>query len=208
MSKRGLLIVISGPSGSGKGTVVRRLLDRYTDTVLSVSATTRQPRPGEEEGVHYFFKTRQAFEEMIARDAFFEYAEYNGNYYGTPQEPVDTWLAAGRHVILEIDVQGAQKVMAQRPDVVSLFIVPPSIPELERRLRERGTETEECIRERLHAARWELSRLSSYTYAVVNDEVEQALRRVRTIIEAEQMRVGRIEQELQEVLSYAETDRH
>ena len=131
--EKGVLIVLSGPSGSGKGTLVKKLLEQRDDTVLSVSVTTRQPRPGEIEGVHYYFRTRKQVEEMIAEGSLLEYAEYNGHYYGTPEPPIKKWLEAGKNVLLEIEVQGAEKVMNHRSDLVSIFITIPSMEELERR---------------------------------------------------------------------------
>ena len=199
-NKEGLLIILSGPSGSGKGTIVKSLLSMREDTVLSISMTTRAPRPGEQEGVQYFFRTREEFEETIARDGFLEYAEYNGNYYGTPEAPIRRWLSEGKNVILEIEVQGAEKVMDHRADIVSVFLTIPSMVELERRLRDRGTETDDVIRGRLNTARFELARAFRYQYVVLNDEVEQAVARINTIIEAESMRYRRMENTVLEVL--------
>ncbi len=203
MSNRGMLIILSGPSGSGKGTIIKRLLQERADTVLSISATTRAPRPGELDNVHYYFKTREAFEELISRSALLEYAEYNGNYYGTPEEPIKKWLDEGKNVILEIEVQGAEKVMDYRSDLVSIFITIPSMEELERRLRDRGTETEDKIRGRLAVAKRELSRAFRYDYVVLNDEVDLAVQRIHTIIDAEKMRYSRMEKIVLEVLEDA-----
>lgn len=203
MSNRGMLIILSGPSGSGKGTIIKRLLQERADTVLSISATTRAPRPGELDNVHYYFKTREAFEELISRSALLEYAEYNGNYYGTPEEPIKKWLDEGKNVILEIEVQGAEKVMDYRSDLVSIFITIPSMEELERRLRDRGTETEDKIRGRLAVAKRELSRAFRYDYVVLNDEVDLAAQRIHTIIDAEKMRYSRMEKIVLEVLEDA-----
>lgn len=205
MPERGMLIVLSGPSGSGKGTIIKRLLRDREDTVLSVSVTTRAPRPGELEGVHYFFRSRAEFEQMIREDALLEWAEYSGNYYGTPESAIRRWLAEGKNVLLEIEVQGAEQVMDHRADLVSLFITIPSMQELERRLRERGTETEERIRTRMAVARRELTRAFRYDYVVLNDEVERAVGRINTIIDAEQMRYARMEKTILEVLQDAET---
>lgn len=198
-NKEGMLIVLSGPSGSGKGTIIKSLLEQRRDTVLSISMTTRDPRIGEQEGVHYFFRTREEFEQTIANDGFLEYAEYNGNYYGTPMAPIQRWLYEGKNVILEIEVQGAEKVMDKREDLVSIFLAVPSLKELERRLRGRGTETDEVIERRLAAAKQELSRVSRYQYVVLNDEVEQAVARINTIIDAENLRYSRIDNTLLEV---------
>lgn len=205
-SVRGMLIVLSGPSGSGKGTIIKSLLSSRKDTVLSISVTTRPPRPGEVDGVHYFFRTRDEFEEMIASDTLLEYAEYNGNYYGTPEEAIKKWLAEGKNVLLEIEVQGAEQVMDHRSDLVSIFITIPSMEELERRLRDRGTENEQTIRGRMEVARRELTRAFRYDYVVLNDEVEQAVGRINTIIDAEKMRYSRMEKTVLEVLQDAQTN--
>ena len=205
MNRRGMLIVLSGPSGSGKGTIIKSLLQQREDTVLSISVTTRAPRPGEEDGVHYFFRTREEFEELIRRNALLEFAEYNGNYYGTPEEAITGWLNQGKNVLLEIEVQGAEKVMDFRSDLVSIFITIPSMAELERRLRDRGTETEDKIRSRMEVARRELTRAFRYDYVVLNDEVELAVKRINTIIDAEQMRYARMENYVLEVLEAVET---
>lgn len=205
MNRRGMLIVLSGPSGSGKGTIIKSLLQQREDTVLSISVTTRAPRPGEEDGVHYFFRTREEFEELIRRNALLEFAEYNGNYYGTPEEAITGWLNQGKNVLLEIEVQGAEKVMDFRSDLVSIFITIPSMAELERRLRDRGTETEDKIRSRMEVARRELTRAFRYDYVVLNDEVELAVKRINTIIDAEQMRYARMENYVLEVLEDVET---
>ncbi len=207
MAKKGMLIVLSGPSGSGKGTIVSRLLQQRDDTVLSISMTTREPRPGEQDGVHYFFTTREEFEQMRSLGAFLEYAEYNGNYYGTPESTVRNWLDEGKNVILEIEVQGAEKVMDFRSDLVSIFITIPSMEELERRLRGRATETEDKIQDRLSTAKRELQRAFRYDYVVINDEVDLAVARINTIIEAEQMRFARMDNDyIRGVLEHAETE--
>jgi guanylate kinase len=198
-NKEGMLIILSGPSGSGKGTIIKSLLEQRKDTVLSISMTTRDPRFGEQEGVHYFFRTREEFEQTIANDGFLEYAEYNGNYYGTPIAPIQRWLYEGKNVILEIEVQGAEKVMDKREDLVSVFLAVPSMEELEHRLRGRGTETDEVIERRLAAAKQELTRVFRYQYVVLNDEVEQAVARLNTIIDAENLRYSRMENTVKEV---------
>lgn len=203
--REGMLIVLSGPSGSGKGTIIKSLLSMREDTVLSISMTTRSPRPGEQDGVHYFFRTREEFEETIRKDGFLEYAEYNGEYYGTPEAPIRRWLNEGKNVILEIEVQGAEKVMNHRADLVSVFITIPSFEELERRLRDRATETEEKIRRRMATAQMELSRAFRYQYVVLNDEVERAVARINTIIDAESMRYNRMENTILEVLNDVST---
>lgn len=204
---RGLLIVFSGPSGCGKGTVVKQLLSERDDTVLSVSVTTRLPRPGDTDGVQYFFRTREQVEQMIGDNALLEYAQYNGNYYGTPREAVEKQLAAGRNVLLEIEVQGARQVMSCCEDFVSVFLAVPSLEELEHRLRGRGTETEESVQGRLCAAREEITHIGCYQYVVLNDEVDLAVKRLNAIIDAEKMRVSRNKQLLED-LKYAEPQRY
>ncbi len=198
-NKEGLLIVLSGASGTGKGTVIKSLLEQREDTVLSISMTTRAPRVGEQDGVHYFFRTREEFEQTIAQDGFLEYAEYNGNYYGTPMAPIRRWLSEGKNVILEIEVQGAEKVMDKMDDLVSVFLAVESMDELEKRLRGRGTESDEVIAGRLAAAKREMTRVSRYQYVVLNDEVERAVARISTIIDAEGMRYHRMQNTIMEV---------
>ena len=204
-NKKGLLIIFSGPSGSGKGTIMKSLLASREDTVLSVSMTTRAPRPGEIDGYHYHFVTRQEFQKTIEEDGFLEYAEYNGNFYGTPEAPIRRLLNEGKNVMLEIEVQGAEKVMDHRSDVVSIFITTPSYAELERRLRGRGTEPEEVIQKRMKTSQYELSRAFRYQYIVLNDEVEKAVERITTIIDAEHMRYSRMENTILEVLKDVST---
>lgn len=204
-NKKGLLIIFSGPSGSGKGTIMKSLLARREDTVLSVSMTTRAPRPGEIDGYHYHFVTREEFQKTIEEDGFLEYAEYNGNFYGTPEAPIRRLLNEGKNVMLEIEVQGAEKVMDHRSDVVSIFITTPSYEELERRLRGRGTEPEEVIQKRMKTSQYELSRAFRYQYIVLNDEVEKAVDRITTIIDAEHMRYSRMENTILEVLKDVST---
>lgn len=190
MEKRGKLIVISGPAGTGKGTVVKALLSRNENMRLSVSATTRSPRPGETNGVEYFFKTREGFEEMIAHDAFIEYTQYNGNYYGTPKQAVIDMLDAGYDVILEIEVEGAGNAKRALPEALLIFLAPPSKKILRERLTNRGTETPEVIERRLQIAERELSLADKYDYIVVNDVVEDAAKRIESIICAEKCRVS------------------
>ena len=203
MNKHGMLIILSGPSGSGKGTIVRQLLQERDDTVLSVSATTRSPRCDEQEGVHYYFKTHSEFKELIKQDALLEYAEYNGNYYGTPEEPIRQHLLEGKNVILEIEVQGAERIMNYRSDLVTIFITIPTMNELERRLHERGSECEDTICKRMEIARRELFRAFRYDYVVLNDEVPLAVQRINTIINAESMRYSRMENYILEVVNNA-----
>ena len=183
--KRGVLIVLSGPSGAGKSTVIAGMMKRRGDVRFSVSTTTRPARPGETDGKDYFFLTREAFDELVAQDAFLEHAEYVGNCYGTPAQPVEESLAAGWNVLLDIEVQGAAQVMAKRPDAVSVFLCPPSLAELERRLRGRGTDPEEKILGRLARARREYPLAKNYTYIVVNDDADKAAAELDAIITAE-----------------------
>lgn len=191
-SREGLLLVVSGPAGVGKGTLNRTLLDRHADMKLSVSATTRTPRPGEIEGVHYFFKTEEEFKAMIERDEFLEYMHvFETNYYGTPRSFVEEQLARGIDVILEIDVQGAMKVKKAFPHAVMIFIAPPSMVELKNRLIGRGTETIEQVEKRFATASKEVAMISEYDYVVVNDVVEMALARMEAIIAAEKCKVSR-----------------
>lgn len=190
-SKEGLLLVISGPAGVGKGTLDKALLDKHDDMKLSVSATTRAPRPGEVEGVHYFYKTEAEFKDMISKDEFLEYMHvFNTNYYGTPRSFVEEQLHRGIDVILEIDVQGAMKVKKAFPNAVTVFIAPPSMVELKSRLIGRGTETLEQIEKRFATATQEIAMIPQYDYVVVNDVVEIALRRMEAIITAEKCKVA------------------
>lgn len=190
--ERGLLIVLSGPSGVGKGTVCTALRSRVRDLVYSVSATTRAPRQGEKEGVNYFFKTKEEFRRMIAHDELLEWAEYVGNYYGTPREFVERTLAEGKDVILEIEVQGALKVKQKFSEGVFIFLLPPSLDELRSRIVTRGTESEETIRDRMCVARAEIALLQHYDYAIINDHVEAACKRIEAIIAAEHCRRERV----------------
>lgn len=184
----GLLVIVSGPSGAGKSTVISRLAKLRPDIRFSVSATTREPRPGEVDGRDYFFKTGEEFLNMVKEDAFLEHAEYVGCSYGTPAAPVNENIRAGYNVVLDIEVQGATQVMEKRPDAVSIFLCPPSIEELERRLRGRGTDAEDKIHERLIAARREYAQSHKYNYIVINDDADTAVRELDSIITAEQCR--------------------
>jgi guanylate kinase len=184
-SRRGDLFVIAGPSGVGKGSVVRRLLERDPDRlVLSVSATTRAPRPGERDGYDYRFVDDAGFDRLVAADALLEWATVFGDRYGTPADGVEIARAAGRDVILEIDVQGAEQVRRRTPDAILIFLAPPSLGELERRLRARGTESEERIRRRLATAEAELARSPAFDHLVVNDDLDAASSQVAAIIDA------------------------
>ncbi len=188
MEGKGILIVVSGFSGSGKGTLMRRLLEKYDNYALSVSATTRSPRPGEEEGKAYFFKTVDEFEKMIAKDELIEYARYVDNYYGTPRVYVEEKLREGRDVILEIEIQGALKVKEQFPDTLLLFVTPPTAAELRSRLTGRGTETMEVIESRLRRAEEEADSMKYYDYLIINDKLEECVAEVHSIIQGEHRR--------------------
>lgn len=177
-AKRGKLYVISGPSGVGKGTLVSKLVEARDDVVISVSATTRSPRPGEVDGVNYFFLTPDRFQELIDQDGLIEWASYAGNFYGTPRSFVEEQLDAGRNVILEIEVQGAFQVKEKMPDSTLIFIEPPSMEELERRIVGRGTETPEVIASRMQVARLEMDRKMEYDIAIMNDDIDSALQRL------------------------------
>ncbi|TNJ67209.1 guanylate kinase [Paenibacillus hemerocallicola] len=189
---KGLLIVLSGPSGVGKGTVCSMLRKLAPELVYSVSATTRYPRAGETEGINYFFKSKEQFRSMIERDELLEYAEYVGNYYGTPRSFVNETIQAGKDIILEIEVQGAMKVKERFPEGVFVFLMPPSLGELKNRIVNRGTETDDSIRNRLSVAADEIRLLEHYDYAVVNDRVEMACERIKSIITAEHCKRERI----------------
>ncbi len=185
--EKGILFVVSAPSGCGKGTILGEVL-KDPRFYYSVSATTRAPRPGEENGVHYFFKSREEFESLIAEGAFLEHAPYCDNYYGTLSAPIEENLNAGRHVILEIEVQGAMQVREKRPDAVFIFIAPPSIEVLRERLVNRGTETLDVIEKRVSEAETELGYAGQYDYTVINDVLDEAVADFRTIIRAEECR--------------------
>lgn len=189
---KGLLIVISGPSGAGKGTICKSFMERNKDVVLSVSATTRSPRKGEVDGVNYHFMTKEQFKDKIEADDFLEYAEVYDNFYGTPKSNVEELLESGKDVILEIDIQGALKVKENAEDGVFVFVLPPSMEELKQRIIKRGSETEESLMKRFKSAYKEINFVSKYNYAVVNDEVETAVEKLESIIAAEKCRVDRI----------------
>ncbi len=181
---KGKLVVVSGFSGVGKGTVMKRLIEEYDNYALSVSATTRKPRPGEKEGVAYFFKTVEEFEELIAKDELVEYAKYVDNYYGTPKAFVDKMRNEGKDVLLEIEIQGALKIKDKFPDAVLIFITAPSAQVLRERLVGRGTEDEETVNKRLARARQEAEGACKYDYVVVNDVLEECVKTVDIIIKS------------------------
>lgn len=189
--EKGLLLVLSGPSGVGKGTVCKALRQQMPELVYSVSATTRAPREGECEGINYFFKSKDEFKRMIEQDELLEWAEYVGNYYGTPRRFVEETLASGRDVILEIEVQGAMQVKEKFPQGIFLFLAPPDLTELESRIVGRGTESAETIRNRMQMARIEIELMDNYDYVVVNDYIESACDRIRAIITAEHLKKER-----------------
>lgn len=206
MSKQGKLIIISGPSGSGKGTIVAEYMKRRPErTALSISATSRAPRPGDEEGVTYFFYTRERFEEIASAGGMLEYAEYCGNLYGTPREPVERANEAGKDVILEIDVQGGFNVKKQSPEALLVFIMPPSADLLKKRLTGRGTETEESIAKRLSAAGGEMRCAEKYDYILVNDDLSEAVDELEKVIDGGLRNVDDMMNFLEGVLKDVET---
>lgn len=201
MKNKGLLLVVSAPSGCGKGTILGEIL-KDDSFYYSISATTRAPREGEQDGVNYHFITKEEFEQRIAQGGMLEYAQYCGNYYGTPKKEVEQMRDAGRDVILEIEVEGAMKVRALCPDAVFLFIAPPSVEELRRRLNKRGTEAAEVIEERVSQAARELSYADRYYYIIVNGELEKAIQDFRTVVRAEKLRTKN-GNKIDEVLNHA-----
>ena len=201
MSK-GTLFIGSGPSGCGKGTVLAEIL-KQDNVYYSVSATTRAPRPGEINGVNYHFLSKDEFEKLIENGGMLEYANYCGNYYGTPKKPVEDMLAEGKNVILEIEVQGALKVMEKCPEAVSVFILPPSLKELRRRLHKRGTETEEVIEKRIGEAAGEIRKAVNYDYVMINGELEIAVSDLLSIINSQKLKKENSEYLIDEVLENA-----
>lgn len=192
--KYGALIVISGPSGSGKDTVCNTLVEQNSNYWISISCTSRSPRGEEKDGINYYFLTREAFEDKIESQELLEYAEYNGNYYGTPKDIIEEKRSQGINVILVIEVQGALKVKELVPDAIFIFLVPPSMDILKKRLENRGTETKEKVLARFKTAYQEINEMPKYNYVVVNDEVENAVAKIESILTAEMCRVDRIEE--------------
>lgn len=196
---RGILIVLSGFSGAGKGTLMKELMKTYDNYALSISMTTRAPRPGEVDGREYFFSTRETFEEKIAQNGLIEYAEYCGNYYGTPRDYVEEQLEKGKDVILEIEIQGMRKVKQMFPEMLPLFVTPPSAAELERRLRGRGTETEEVIQTRLKRASGEADGVEDYEYIVINDDLQVCVSQIHGIVQAAKCATARNKEFIQNI---------
>lgn len=197
----GLLIVLSGPSGAGKGTICQEVLRQLPDIKYSVSATTRNPRPGEVDGTHYFFRSREDFQSMIEKDELLEWAEFCENFYGTPRFAVEQAIQSGMDVILEIEIQGALQIKKRFPQGVFVFVVPPSMSVLSERIHKRGTESEDVIRKRLETAERELEYVTEYDYVIVNDELEKAVDKLKSILIAEKCRVKRKPYEFQGVQS-------
>lgn len=193
MDGRGILIVVSGFSGSGKGTIMKEIMNRYDNYALSVSATTRKPRPGEEDGREYFFRSTEEFDKMIAKDELIEYARYVDNYYGTPRAYVEEQLEAGKDVILEIEIQGALKVKEKFPDTLLLFVTPPTAAELRERLVGRGTETMDVIDFRMKRAKEEAEGMGRYDYLIINDVLDECVKEMHQIIQGEHRRSFRNE---------------
>ena len=200
MNRLGLLIVLSGPSGAGKGTIGAHIKRHIPNVRDSISVTTRDPRPGEQEGVHYYFRTQEEYQHMIARGEFLETASVYCNYYGTPKKPVLDMLTKGYDVLFDIDTLGAKQIKKAYPDAVTIFIMPPSMAELKKRLIERKTESEEALKRRLDAAKKELAEYAAYDYFVVNDDIDVASDTVVSIIKAEKTKTARNQDIIKQML--------
>lgn len=198
--EKGILFVLSGPSGVGKGTVRKTLFKQADDLKYSISVTTRQMRPGEQDGIDYFFKTKEQFEQMIERDELLEYAKYVDNYYGTPKQYVEDMLNEGFDVFLEIEVQGALQVKEKFPEGVFIFLIPPSLEELKNRIVRRGTESKKLVTNRLKEAQKEIKMMYAYNYVVVNDDVYRAVDKINAIITSEHCRRQRIMEQYKKLL--------
>ena len=201
MKERGILVVFSGPSGVGKDTVLDKLCETDPDVKVSVSMTTREKRDGEIDGVHYYFVNREYFEKKISENRMLEYAEYANNYYGTPADPDDEMLSQGKSVILKIEVQGAEQIRNRYDDVISIFLITPSLRVLEQRLRGRGTEDEETIQHSLFIAKEEIRKAYDYDYVVISDTVEQSAADIRAILCAEKRKIERNKKTVSEVIN-------
>ncbi|MCD5322628.1 MULTISPECIES: guanylate kinase [Pontibacillus] len=200
IDEKGILFILSGPSGVGKGTVRKSLFEKDTDLKYSISMTTRSPREGEVDGVDYFFKSKEEFETLIENKKLIEYAQYVGNYYGTPKDYVEQQLEAGNDVFLEIEVQGALQVKENFPQGVFVFLIPPSLEELKDRIISRGTETEELVRNRLAAAKEEIEMMDYYDYVVVNDQIDRAVDTVQSIVRSEHCKRDRVAKQYKQAL--------
>ncbi|MCT2538022.1 guanylate kinase [Aquibacillus koreensis] len=200
IDEKGILFILSGPSGVGKGTVRKALFEKDTDLKYSISMTTRTKREGEQEGVDYFYRSKQTFEDMIKNNELLEYAEYVGNYYGTPREYVEATLNEGKDVFLEIEVQGALQVKKNFPEGVFIFLFPPSLEELKNRIVNRGTETEDLVKNRLLAAREEIEMMDAYDYVVVNDKIDTAVSKVQSIVRSEHCKRERVAKQYKKIL--------
>ncbi|MFB4167554.1 guanylate kinase [Virgibacillus sp. JSM 102003] len=200
IDEKGILFILSGPSGVGKGTVRRELFAKANDLKYSISMTTREKRAGETEGVDYFYKSKEAFETLIEKNQLLEYAQFVNNYYGTPRKYVEDTLAAGHDVFLEIEVQGALQVKENFPEGVFIFLFPPSLEELKNRIVSRGTESKELVLQRLREARKEIELMDAYNYVVVNDHVESAVSKIQSIIQSEHCKRDRIAKQYKQLL--------
>ncbi|GAA0445630.1 guanylate kinase [Lentibacillus halophilus] len=206
MDENGILFVLSGPSGVGKGTVRKELFEQEDDLAYSISMTTRERRAGEQDGVDYFYKTNQQFEQLIADNELLEYARFVNNYYGTPRRYVENTLAAGQDVFLEIEVQGAMQVKDNFPEGVFIFLFPPSLDELKSRITSRGTESQDAVLKRLQEARSEIDMMDAYDYVVVNDDVQKAVMKIQSIIQSEHCRRDRIAKQYKRLLEEVNYD--